>query len=335
MAKERKDYTVRANIHTMEIKTTQKINVSKILEDIAKSGNGELAARINKCVTINTTKINPKAPKYGQTYILNLNKWYKDGSEIYLYSEFTEILKQITTALGIEGCYNVSRVDLKFDSSDPNYYEENKKLIRLVINQMSDSLNKPNVWISTDSHTLEQRSLQWRTNSEQLEYYNKRLESNGESPTAARLELRLVNRIKFNKDANRSEGIRDIRAAFEAELYKLMWAVVDPETGKPDVAMTYTRSNEKLLDYMKKENYTSAIEFLRQREFRELIFTRPQLKQFLRMTYSEDGAKVDEWIRNHVDRKGSKLSKRDFCDARDIPKFFNCLMTASEKFFQN
>lgn len=328
-----KEFFTKANIHTIEIRTNY-LNVTEIIEDIRKGKRNEdnafysgelLADKINRCIDTEYSRLNFYADKYGKTFILNLNKWHDDGTEIYSYAEFDMVLTQIMDALGIDK-YTITRVDLKFDSEDPNFFEDNKKIIRLVMAEISYKLKIKNFLMFINAQTLKTGSIKLQSSGMEIEYCDKTINQNDASNVCARLSLRLKNNAK---------GFDNLGYEFTNKLNKLKDAVVNPETGKPDVATAYLRCNENLLSYWKDGNYTSAIDFLRHDRFRELIFTRKQLREFLRLTYSTDDLKIEGWIKNNVDRKKGKLTKYDFCDARNIPSLCDCLMMASEKFFQN
>ena len=217
-----KKYTIRANIHTLEIRTDVKVDVSARIRGYAIK-DPEKAEAVNRCIEGKFTRGNQNAEKNGRYFILNLNKW--DGNNIYFFSEFVERLKDLEEVLHIKNKYKITRFDLKFDSSDPESYEENSKLFRLLMALLAEVMNVRNYWKAEDGATLEQRSIRLNSCGWDLEYYNKAIESNGEDEAKARLELRLM---------DSQNGFEDLQKAIEARMDAFYLAMVGDD-GKFDV----------------------------------------------------------------------------------------------------
>lgn len=314
------DYTVRANIHTIEIATEETINVTQILADYGKQCP-EQSEAIDRCINLKVARGKQTVKKCGKSFILNLNKW--DGENICLYSEFNEKLQMIMNILGIAGKYKIVRADLKFDSTDPEFYERNKKLVRLILTVIANEEKVKNFWRAEDGATLEQRSLRVNASSWDLEYYNKTIESNGEDVAAARLEYRY---------SNTKDGIKILADTFEIRMTDLFMSMID-EDNEISVQGTLEKCNQQLLKYWESGKYKNLHYFVSQERYQEIMFTRGQLAALIARIEQREGKETNtrKWIDNH----NRRYSKLDFVRAEDIADFWECLRNARIKYFSN
>lgn len=310
-----KKFSLIANIHTLEIRTNEKLNVSAKLRGYAIK-HPEEAEAINRCIDGKFTRGNQNAEKIGTYFILNLNKY--DG-EIYFFSEFLERLRTIEEVLHIQGQYKITRADLKFDSSDPDFYEKNKKIVRLLMALIADSMNVRNYWRAEDGATLEQRSLRINTCCWDLEYYNKAIESNGTNNARARLELRLM---------DSQNGFDDLGKAFEARMNEFHGEMIG-ETGRFDVQRVLEKTNEELLKYWRTGRYSTIQRFLMQERYNEVLFTRGQLLPLLDKMKPSIKRNGNRWIDKYCKTHGSF----GFVQRGELKEFWDCLADARDKYF--
>lgn len=320
-------HTVRTNIHTLEIKTDSQLNATQILKQYADT-DPETAARVNSCINTKASRMNANAEKIGRTFILNLNKW--DGDNLFLHSEFMEKLRIMEKVLGIGGKYSVVRCDLKFDSADLEFYERNKKLVRLMLMAIAYGKKVRNVWRAEDGVTLEQRSFKINASSFDIEYYDKRIESEGTDPSKARLEMRFTGDME-------PERLEDSLEARMMDLYMHTGAEqTDENAWCIDVSPILTQCNEVLLREWNTGKYRNLHGFVDQKNLQEVLFTRGQLAMLIsRIARESDGAvkvtDTQKWIDNHNARYG----KIEFVRAETVNAFWECLMDAQTRYFSN
>ena len=314
-------YTVRANIHTFEIETFEKINVTKMLEQYARD-ELETAKRINACIKATNNRFG-RGAKTGKRFILNLNKWF--GTDIFYFSEFTEILKTITDVLGIGGNYKIIRCDMKLDSTDDEFYERNKKLVRLMLTAVANGYSLKNIYRAEDGATLEQRSFRVVASNWDIEYYNKNIESEGKDPSKARLELRLMN----NKN-----GITDLQNAFGSRLTDIFLHMGDGETA--DLLPVLEQSNEVLFDKWVEGGYKNLHIFLEQRNLQEIMFTRSQLVMLIeRISASGLLDKKITNIQKYIDNHFNRYSRITFVNESQMTEFWQGLIDAKDNYLAN
>lgn len=322
----KKAYTIRANIHTIEIVTDKRINASQQLKRIEESGTAidrEIAKKIRACIRGGTGLERRK-------FILNMNKWSGDNKNTWNYAEFMENLATLTKYLEIENAYTITRVDMKFDSSDPKFYEENKKLVRFWMTAIADGTEQANMWLSLDGRTLEQRSFKlWADDrSFELEYYDKDLESFGKDPSKARIEFHIMG--KFAPE--------QLQEAINTRIDDL-WlnhtgVALDDDCYDLSLKPTQERQNAALINLWKSGNYKNLHRFIEQDRVREVLFTRGQLVLLLSQLARDTELNISivnpqKWIDKHNNRYG----KIEFVKESDIDELWKCLEDAKQCYF--
>ena len=302
--------SILANIHTMEIKTENAVDVGKALDKyvLTHPSEKETAEKVGRCINTEISRINKNAKKMGKTFILNLNKWYGEHENIYLYSEFCEVLQIVTDALGITGRYKITRVDLKFDSQDPNYYEVHRKLFYLLLRDVQHKTNERNFWIGTDAKTMRTRSIRIiRNGAFEFEYYNKEIESGGEDPAAARFEIRAI---------SGKNGITNIRDCMNM-LYE-EW-----QAGK------YTF--DKTAKEWQRDDYKHLYQFLDNERISDRIFSASMAIDLIQKIYGGTKTQAAKRLENYNNSRGKLITYRQNMTIHLVER----LEDAAQRYFDN
>lgn len=309
-------YSVSANIHTLELTILGELNVDDAISSYAQNhpedANSADLWRVQKCIrSVWTNKIKNK---FLTVMTLNLNKW--DGQNIWKYSEFCAVLDRIKEILDIGSRAKLTRIDMKFDSEDPNFYEQHKKVASLLLADrrvLNDKI--PNFWRGWDENSLENRSIKLQTASFEIEYYNKAIESGGKDPAAARFEIRNI---------DRAHGIDSVETGFRDILSDLMAGI----SKEPEVLAAY---NDVLYKKWQTGNYKRPDWFLMQDRIAEYIFTRSQADELMARIHNETVEQGHKFMANYNDRK----RKIPFLTKRETSHFLRILMSAAEKYLNN
>ncbi len=107
------------------------------------------------------------------------------------YSEFQEKMKKIFTKLRVKD-FRWRRVDLSFNTMNKCYFQDYRKLNRLLIACFINMTNAKNAYDTTDFWTGKTKSLAAKSGDLEIEFYDKQDESQGKSPYYSRLEFRSV-----------------------------------------------------------------------------------------------------------------------------------------------
>lgn len=222
-----------------------------------------------------------------ETYI-RINPNMNNGHVLTEYSTQKKIVDDILEDLKTTD-FKLNRVDLSFNSLEPDFYEKYLKVFRLLIACISNSSNDKN---STDSKNFwsgKTKSLYTKNQIREVEFYNRK-EKDEKSPYYARLELRS----------------RRVKSDIKHEFLDLWFKRLD-DALKEFEAVQYRYNlcfaEEYLLDIARKKRYRrylSLNSFLMEKS--DLIFTRDQMMKLLIMLgFSEKKArnKVYNFKKNH------------------------------------
>lgn len=309
-------YSVSANIHTLELTILGELNIDETISSYAQKHSEDINNadlwRVQKCIrSIRTNKIKDK---FLTVITLNLNKW--DSQNIWKYSEFCAVLDRIKKILGIESRSKLTRIDLKIDSEDPNFYEQHKKVASLLLADRRVLNGKiPNFWRAWDEDSLENRSIRLQKASFEIEYYNKAIESGGKDPAAARFEIRIIDRVHGIDSA--PDGFRDILLELKEGIAK-----------EPEVLAAY---NDVLYKKWQTGNYKRPDWFFMQDRIAEYIFTRSQADELMARIRNETMEQGHKSMANYNTRK----RKISFLTKRETSHFLRMLTSAVEKYLKN
>ena len=168
-------YNQIGSIHTATIVTTKTdINTDDLPEEIQNCINAISTSG-------NITKI-----------IINPNKL---NGDIFTFSGFKNAMDIITgeNGLNLEEYY-FRRVDFRFDSYDPDFFESYEKLHRYIVALIAVTYKTRNQIESIDLFDLDLKTIVAKNDYFEIEYYNRDLKNketgNTTEPAKARLELR-------------------------------------------------------------------------------------------------------------------------------------------------
>lgn len=209
----------------------------------------------------------------------------KEGNEIYMrinpnknfegyiansYSKFKEVVKNLFDEIGVTE-FKFRRVDLSFNTMDSQYYENYTKLNRLLIACIADSANDYNTHDTKNFWNGKTKSLATKNGYREVEFYDKKDESNGKSPYSSRLELRS----------------KRISGSIEHEFLELWFTRLDNAAKHFEKVQDRFNQNmaELYIQDMKKKkhdrDFLSVTSFLMMK--RDYIFTSTQMKKLLMM----------------------------------------------------
>lgn len=124
-----------------------------------------------------------------ETYIrVNPNK-NNGGYILTEYSEFKEVMEKVFDEIGVND-FKWKRIDLSFNTMDNQYYENYTKLNRLLIACFASANNDCNTYDTKDFWAGRTKSLATKNSYREIEFYDKKDESQNRSPYYSRLELR-------------------------------------------------------------------------------------------------------------------------------------------------
>lgn len=127
-----------------------------------------------------------------ETYMqLNPNKVLGSGGMLRSAAEMEQVLDQTLQAVGVvPETFAIRRVDLAFNSEDPQDYRLFQKLNRLLICCLAYEYKIDNCYRSEDLWSFDQLSIAVMNTRISVENYDKEAESGGTCPICSRLEVR-------------------------------------------------------------------------------------------------------------------------------------------------
>lgn len=184
------------------------------------------------------------------------------------YTEFQEKTKNLFNDLGISK-FEWRRVDLSFNTLDQSHYFDYIKLNRLLIACFANSANDYNTYDTKNFWNGKTKSLVTKNGYREIEFYDKKDESNQKSPYFSRLELRSMR----------------LRGDIEHEFLDVWFERLDKVA--KEFANVQNRFNQcmseiYLADIKKKKcdrDFLSVSSFLMTK--RDYIFTNKQMKNLL------------------------------------------------------
>lgn len=266
-------YDVTGSIHTMNIKT----------KGMIMDASPEIKSCIRSIVTGGREMVT--------SCIINANNLMGD---IFTYDEFLTALNTIVADVEIEK-YWITRVDMRFDSYDREYYLKNAKLNRFLISMIAVTYNVRNRYRTVDLFSEQQLSVAIKTDEFEIENYDKERASGGCDRAKSRFELR----------SKRMRG-KDIEQEFLVG-WPRRW-----KKSLKNFSKVGERYNEELVRIYREgatifpKKFSNLTDFLLQ--YQNCIFTKEQMIDFLKMVGVEN-PKIK--YQNHKQRYGIELFNID------------------------
>lgn len=203
-----------------------------------------------------------------ETYIRMNPNGYNGGYIMDRYSDFNRVTSAVFDEIGAEN-FKWNRLDLSFNTLDDRYYEDYEKLNRLLIACFAYAEKDHNTFDTKEFWSGRTRSLCTKNRNRAVEFYDKKDESRGKSPYAARLELRSFN----------------IAGDLETEFTKIWFQRLD--SALEQFAHVQDKFNQHMSEIFledlkipkRKRDFLSVASFLMTR--RKYIFSNRQMKNLL------------------------------------------------------
>lgn len=291
---------MKVGVHTINVICHCEVNTSNI------------SKLPDKTVKIYTRTINGKRTV---RMIVNPNKL---NGNIYSYSEMIEAFNFIMDTLEISD-YEIIRLDMRYDSSDPESYIKYSKLHRYLISLIAVRRNIYNSYQTYNLITQKQLSIAAKNRSLEIEYYDKAAESHYTDESCSRLELR-------SKCMNGTEMAEPFCNKWFNEL--------DGAIDNNNLIDTWTTFNRELQSiYQDNKNtrpvrFRSAAEFVTQ--YQESIFSQSQLIDLYRNITNCDIAAAKNWAKSYKRRYGIS-----FISHFEMKKMVSEIKRATIVFFEN
>lgn len=285
----RQGYSPEAKLHTSQMEVYQECN--------------EASDDFRNC--INSRFIE----KNGSEFLtLNLNKLVGD---LYNYEEYEIVFNHLLDDLGIED-YSIKRVDMCFDSCDPDHYREYQKLNRYLISMLACAYKTKNNYKTDDLFLQRQRSVAIKTDDFEIENYDREIKNQNTGNTTEHAKSRLEERSK-RKGKNNIWKVEDLEEIFGNQWFR-RW-----DKAYKCMNLTQKRYNEALANvyYENKDRkpamFKSVNEFLRR--YQDCIFSSGQMVDLLKRIGVENPQTV---AKNFKQRSGIEyFSKTDIKYAID------------------
>ena len=226
------------------------------------------ASTINLIETCNIRKVRNEDGH--ETYMrVNPNRNY-NGYISTEYTNFKNVMQGLFDELGVSD-FEWKRVDLSFNTLDNKYFANYTKLNRLLIACLANSTNDKNTYDTKNFWNGRTKSLATKNQLREMEFYDKKDESQRKSPYYSRLELRSMR----------------VRGSIEHEFLGVWFERLDNAVKEFEAVQDRFNLNmaeiylEDLTRRKKDREFMSINSFLMTR--REYIFTNSQMKKLLMM----------------------------------------------------
>lgn len=256
-----------------------------------------------------------KKQKDNESFYLQLNpNKVVPGSMLKSYSDFNTVLDEAMKRIEATPL-QLTRVDLSFNSDSEEDYELFKKLNRLLICCIAHAYNVKNCYKTSDLWTDRSLSVAIKSDTIEAENYNKELESQGQTESKNRLELR---------SKRMSTTIED---EFLNKWFKRLDKAVEQFTA---VQQRYNNElariwSDDVAKSKKERDFVSLTAFLLR--YKDCIFTRKQLENLLKKIQVENPrSKAKKFKDNH---------KIEFYSLTDLKVVIKAIKDAAIRYFNN
>jgi len=296
------DYDLQASVHTFVLRSSSAPLIPEnIGSEVAQT------AYFSKSDSWLTT-INPNKLEYG---------------DLFTYSEFNAAVHDLIDIMEVPDS-TYYRVDIRLDSYEENF-QSYLKLNMLLTNLFSILYNDPNrqavAYMLTQEKVFSGVSTQ--NQYRQVEYYDKKFQTNDEDPAKARLEFRCLKSKKQNGFPPHE---------FKNELFKRL-DELPKHYDELQLACNH-RMYKAYLTHCKEAGRISgkedrATEFLSHYHNNMTMFTRKQLEQFLEMCGINDSRGV--YRADYI----TKSYQLEYFSMPDLQNYIKKLKESMNEFFEN
>lgn len=161
------------------------------LSGVTQQEADQAKAELHPCVKICTQR-KVRNEDSQETYMqLNPNKVVESGGMLRSAADMEQVLDQTLRSVGVDlETFVIRRVDLAFNSEDPQDYRLFQKLNRLLICCLAYEYKIDNCYRSEDLWSFDQLSIAVMNTRISVENYDKEAESGGTCPICSRFEIR-------------------------------------------------------------------------------------------------------------------------------------------------
>jgi hypothetical protein len=305
-------YRVTASIHTLELRSQEKIFDEEIIID----------EEIKNCV-----KVTHKTKANGITeskIVVNPNKLNGDQ---FSFTGFIAVMQQILMMIELKK-WNFSRADLRFDNYDDEHYEAFSKLNRYIISLIAAAFDVKNVFQTFHLFTQKQLSVAAKNRDFQVENYDRKAKSKVTGNITESAKARFEIRTMFNawKEIYRNaEAGADQFELLQQEFLNNWLDRLRKALDRTVMLEVQNRYNKALSDiYLSnKSNYRTLTDFVL--AYQHCIYTRSQLIDLVDRCGSKNSIEYAKKIKNRY--------KIEFFSKADIRYAITEIQRAMKEFF--
>lgn len=289
------------------------------LSGVTQQDADQAKAEMHPCVKV-CTKRKVRNEDSQETYMqLNPNKLLGSGGMLRSAAEMEQVVDQTLQAVEVDPeTFVIRRVDLAFNSEDPQDYRLFQKLNRLLICCLAYEYRIDNCYRSEDLWSFDQLSIAVMNTRISVENYDKEAESGGTCPVCSRFEIRSM-KLQAG-DSIRKEFLYRWPARWNRAIKRMQ-----------DVEQRY---NDRLEELYKEDlakdkrdrDYLNLTAFLMQ--YKECIFSSRQMVDLL--------SRFDEVTDPRQKARSFKSHHRiEYFSQTDLKVIVEALNVATEQYFES
>lgn len=289
------------------------------LSGVTQQDADQAKAELHPCIKV-CTRRKVRNEDSQETYMqLNPNKVLGSGGMLRSAAEMEQVVDQALQDVGVvPETFVVRRVDLAFNSEDPQDYRLFQKLNRLLICCLAYEYRIDNCYRSEDLWSFDQLSISIMNTRISVENYDKEAESGGTCPVCSRFEIRSM-KLQAG-DSIRKEFLERWPARWNRAIKRMQ-----------DVELRYNDRLEQLYkeDLAKDKrdrDYLNLTAFLMQ--YKDCIFSSRQMIDLL--------SRFDEVADPRQKARSFKSHHRiEYFSMTDLRVIVEALNAATEQYFES
>lgn len=289
------------------------------LSGVTQQDADQAKAEQHKCIKVCTQrKVRNEDSK--ETYMqLNPNKVLGSGGMLRSAAEMEQVVDQTLQAVEVDPeTFVIRRVDLAFNSEDPQDYRLFQKLNRLLICCLAYEYKIDNCYRSEDLWSFDQLSIAIMNTRISVENYDKEAESGGTCPVCSRFEIRSM-KLQAG-DSIRKEFLERWPARWNRAIKRMQ-----------DVEQRYNDRleqlyKEDLANDKRDRDYLNLTAFLMQ--YKDCVFSSRQMVDLLsRFEEVEDPSQKARSFKSH--------HRIEYFSQTDLKVVVAALNAATEQYFES